>query len=51
MRLDAIAFNMAEQGLPDGPIDVAFQLDLNQFNGRESIQLKVQDVRPSTGAA
>lgn len=43
--LGAIAFNMADEEIPGGPLDIAFQLDRNSFRGRESIQLKVQAIR------
>jgi single-stranded-DNA-specific exonuclease len=49
-KLDAIAFNMADREVPDGPLDIAFQLSRNSFAGRESIQMNVQDFRPSTVA-
>jgi single-stranded-DNA-specific exonuclease len=49
-QMDAIAFQMAEREVPDGPIDVAFQLDLNRFRGRETLQMKVEDFRPSEPA-
>ncbi len=44
---DAIGFHLGEQKVPDGPVDVAFHLQTNTFNGRTSIQLNVQDIRAS----
>ena len=49
--LGAIAFNMAGEAIPDGPLDIAFQLDRNRFGGRETVQLKVQAIRASTAGA
>jgi hypothetical protein len=34
-------------GMQGQRLDVAFTLDLNVWNGRESIQLMIKDVRPS----
>jgi single-stranded-DNA-specific exonuclease len=47
-RWDAIAFRQAHwlDSLPDY-IDVAYHLELNQWNGRERLQLNVQDLRPA----
>lgn len=45
--LDCIAFNMADLygGLkPDLPIDLAYSIDMNEWNGRRSVQLKVKDI-------
>jgi single-stranded-DNA-specific exonuclease len=44
--LDAIGFNLGEwaQKLP-GHIDLAYQLEMNEWNGRKSLQLNVQDIR------
>lgn len=47
-RIDAIGFNMAEK-LPSGPIDAAFTLQQNTWNGRTSLQLNLKDVRPAQG--
>lgn len=45
-RLDAIGFNMAEK-LPSGPVDAAFSLHENTWNGRTSLQLTLKDLRPA----
>ncbi len=46
--IDAIAFNMAYKKVPDGPIDIAFTLDENEYNGRTTLQLLVKDFRASS---
>ncbi len=43
--LDAIAFGMGACTLPDGPLDVAFHLQRNTYNGVSRLQLNVQDLR------
>lgn len=48
-RIDAIGFNMAEK-LPDGPVDAAFTLQENTWNGRTSLQLNLKDLRPAAPA-
>jgi len=47
-RLDAIAFRQGEW-LPKLPetIDLAYHFEINEWNGRRSLQLNVQDLRPS----
>lgn len=50
VEIDTIAFNMgylAEALMKDLVIDIAYNVDLNIWNGRESIQLKLKDVRES----
>jgi single-stranded-DNA-specific exonuclease len=44
--LDAIAFGLGEwaEHLP-GHVDIAYQLELNEWNGRKTLQLNVQDIR------
>jgi single-stranded-DNA-specific exonuclease len=42
----AIGFNLAEK-LPAGPVDVAFTLQKNSWNGRTSLQLNIRDIRPA----
>ena len=55
-RLDAIAFRAAGTGLSEavaraggGPIHVAGRLEINRWQGRETVQLKVEDVAAPTG--
>jgi single-stranded-DNA-specific exonuclease len=45
---DAIAFRQGEWAdqLPE-QIDVAYHLELNEWNGRRMLQLNVQDLRPT----
>jgi single-stranded-DNA-specific exonuclease len=43
---EAIGFNLAEK-LPSGPIDVAFTLQENTWNGRTTIQINIRDIRPA----
>jgi single-stranded-DNA-specific exonuclease len=47
-RQDAIAFRQAHrlENLSD-LVDVAYRLEMNQWNGRERLQLNVQDLRPA----
>ena len=45
-QIDAIGFNLAEK-LPSGPVDVAFTLQENTWNGRTSLQLNLKDLRPA----
>jgi single-stranded-DNA-specific exonuclease len=46
--LDAIGFGLGEwsEYLP-GHVDIAYQLEINEWNGRRSLQLNVQDIRPA----
>lgn len=46
--IDAIAFNMGEleSFLQSGQlVDLAYNLEINKFNGNETLQLKVKDIR------
>ncbi len=48
--IDAIGFNMgdlANQYLLDDKVDVVGSLDINNFNGNESIQITLKDIRKS----
>ena len=48
-EFDAIAFNIDTQVWPDASIrrvEVAYQLDVNFFRGRESLQLLVDAIAP-----
>lgn len=42
----AIAFRMAERKT-DGPLDIAFFLELNEWNGGVTLQLRIKDLRPA----
>jgi single-stranded-DNA-specific exonuclease len=50
LERECIAWNMADRELPEGPIDLAFQLGLNRYKGRETLQLTVKDFRPALEA-
>ncbi|MGE3527382.1 MAG: DHH family phosphoesterase, partial [Gemmatimonadales bacterium] len=45
-RLDAIGFNWADRvpWLGDNPVDICFKLETNLWNGRESLQARIQGV-------
>lgn len=43
----AIAFNRADQPLPEGPLDVAFRMRHDTYSGNGALQLHVLDVRSS----
>ncbi len=44
---EAIAFGRGEDTLPEGQLDVAFQLRRDEFQGRSQLVLNVQDFRPA----
>ena len=44
---EAIGFGMGDREVPDGPLDIAFNLILNRYNGQEYLQLHLQDFRPA----
>ena len=44
---DAIGFGLGDRPVPLGPIDVAFQLKRNNYQGRQSLRFDVQDFRAS----
>jgi single-stranded-DNA-specific exonuclease len=50
-RLDAIGFGMAERWTAPaaGPLDVAFKLEENVWQGRTSVQARLVDFRPAEG--
>lgn len=48
--LDAIGFNLgdwAEQNPIPNRADVAYQLEINEWNGRRTLQLNLKDIRPA----
>ncbi len=50
--IDAIGFNMgnlSEEYLLDDKVDIVGTLDINSFNGRDSIQITIKDIRKSVG--
>lgn len=50
--LEAIGFGMGDRlsdpGLARGPLDVAFKLEENHWNGRSRLQAKLVDLRPAS---
>ncbi len=46
-RCSAIGFGMSERTMPDGPMDIAFYLQRDTYNGADSLQLNLQDIRPA----
>jgi single-stranded-DNA-specific exonuclease len=47
---ECVWWGAGEAGLPDGKFDLAFAPQVNEFNGRTTVQLKILDWRPgSTG--
>ena len=44
-QMDAIAFGMADQPIPDGALDVLFTLRENVYRGRRTLQMQVKDFR------
>ena len=51
---EAVCWNVREGGLPEGVFDLAVAPQINEFQGRRSVQLKVLDWRhhdPAKGAA
>lgn len=44
-QFEALGWNMAERVIPEGPVDLAFQLRRNVYMGRESLTLNLQDFR------
>lgn len=45
---EAVWWNAGQESLPVGSFDVAYAPQINQYNGRSSVQLKVLDWRPAT---
>jgi single-stranded-DNA-specific exonuclease len=45
--LEAIWWNGGEASLPVGKFDLAFAPQVNEFNGRRTVQLKMLDWRPA----
>jgi single-stranded-DNA-specific exonuclease len=47
VQREAIGWGLGARPIPDGPLDVAFQLRRESYQGRERLVLNVQDFRPS----
>jgi hypothetical protein len=45
---EAVWWNAAQEAMPTGAFDLAFVPQINDYNGRRSIQLKVLDWRSAT---
>jgi len=45
--LEAVWWNGGEASLPVGKFDLAFAPQINEFNGKRTVQLKVLDWRPA----
>jgi hypothetical protein len=43
-QFDAIGFGMAGTAVPDGPVDVLFHLRENNYLGRATLELRLQDL-------
>jgi single-stranded-DNA-specific exonuclease len=48
--VEAVWWNCRTTPLPTDPFDLAFTPTINEYSGRRSVQLKVLDWRPCTGA-
>ena len=46
--LETVWWNAGQSALPDGPFDLAFAPQVNDYNGTRSVQLKLLDWRPAT---
>ncbi len=46
-QVDAIGFGMAGRKIHPGELDMLFQVQLNTYMGRETIQLSIRDLKPS----
>lgn len=44
-QLSAMGWNMAERDVPEGPLDVAYQLERDTYMGRNGVQLILKDFR------
>lgn len=46
-QCDAIGYGMGDRKLPEGALDVLFQLQYNHYQGRKMLQMSIKDFRPS----
>lgn len=44
---DAIGFNMADVKIASDRVDAAFSLDINSWNGKRCVQMRLKDIRDS----
>jgi single-stranded-DNA-specific exonuclease len=49
--MEAIGFDMADRGMPDGPVDVLFHLKENTYGGRTTLQMHIKDFRSAQAEA
>jgi single-stranded-DNA-specific exonuclease len=50
-RIFGVAWNMSDNVPPTGrPVDIAFQVQWNRYNGRQFLQMELQGWRPATAA-
>jgi single-stranded-DNA-specific exonuclease len=47
-QMDAIAFGMADAAVPDGDMDLLFQIQENTYMGRTAVQLNVKDFQATS---
>ena len=45
---EAIWWGGADRELPTGPLEVVFHAELHEYGGRQTVRLKVKDVRPGS---
>ncbi len=50
-RMQAIAFGMGDREVPDGKLDVLFQLQSNTYMGQTTLELNVRDFRAAPGGS
>lgn len=48
LRLDAIGFRMADNEIPEGPLDVAFHLSVDDYRTPPAFQARIRALRPTT---
>jgi single-stranded-DNA-specific exonuclease len=47
--LDAIGFGMGKRiALAEGPVDLAYQVEMDSWNGRDRVSLKLKDIRAAS---
>lgn len=44
-KIDGIGFELGKFARYDAPIDIAFTIEKNKFNGRENLQLNIKDIK------
>lgn len=46
-QFEAIGFGLAERGVPQGSLDIAFNIRVNDYMGGNKLELQLQDFRPA----